>query len=124
MTPEETARAASYLEERGLIDFLDVSMGGYFAFPKMIGGMFEPAGYELATSAPVTAAVKVPRIVTGRFLTLGECSQVIAEGTADLVGMTRSHISYCAIVPKKPEGSAAETLTGLGTNIGCVGNVP
>src|SRR3546814_11026104 len=39
MTPEETARAASYLEERGLIDFLDVSMGGYFAFTKMIGGM-------------------------------------------------------------------------------------
>src|SRR3546814_12457106 len=84
MTPEETARAASYLEERGLIDFLDVSMGGYFAFPKMIGGMFEPAGYELATSAPVTAAVKVPRIVTGRFRTLEEVSQVIAEGTADL----------------------------------------
>src|SRR3546814_8606509 len=84
MTPEETARAASYLEERGLIDFLDVSMGGYFAFPKMIGGMFEPAGYELATSAPVTAAVKVPRIVTGRFRTLEEVSQVIAEGTAEL----------------------------------------
>jgi 2,4-dienoyl-CoA reductase-like NADH-dependent reductase (Old Yellow Enzyme family) len=62
MTPEETARAARYLEEAGLIDFLDVSMGGYFAFPKMIGGMFEPAGYELATSAPVTAAVSVPRL--------------------------------------------------------------
>src|SRR3546814_13706249 len=41
MTPEETARAASYPEERGLIDFLDVSMGGSFAFPKMIGGMLE-----------------------------------------------------------------------------------
>lgn len=121
MTPEETARAASYLEERGLIDFLDVSMGGYFAFPKMIGGMFEPAGYELATSAPVTAAVKVPRIVTGRFRTLEEVSQVIAEGTADLVGMTRAHIADAAIVRKSREGREAEIRPCIGCNQGCVG---
>src|SRR3546814_2824247 len=97
MTPEETARAASYLEERGLIDFLDVSMGGYFAFPKMIGGMFEPAGYELATSAPVTAAVKVPRIVTGRFRTLEEVSQVRSEEhTSELQSLMRiSYAVFC-----------------------------
>ena len=121
MTPEETAKAASYLEERGLIDFLDVSMGGYFAFPKMIGGMFEPAGYELPTSAPVTSAVKVPRIVTGRFRTLEEVSQVISEGTADLVGMTRAHIADAAIVRKTREGREDEIRPCIACNQGCVG---
>lgn len=121
MTPEETAKAASYLEEKGLIDFLDVSMGGYFAFPKMIGGMFEPAGYELPTSAPVTSAVKVPRIVTGRFRTLEEVSQVISEGTADLVGMTRAHIADAAIVRKTREGREAEIRPCIACNQGCVG---
>lgn len=121
MTPEETAKAASYLEERGLIDFLDVSMGGYFAFPKMIGGMFEPAGYELPTSTPVTSAVKVPRIVTGRFRTLEEVSQVISEGTADLVGMTRAHIADAAIVRKTREGRESEIRPCIACNQGCVG---
>src|SRR3546814_19545604 len=72
MTPEETARAASYLEERGLIDFLDVSMAGYFAFPKMFGGMFEPAGNELAARARVPPAVKVAWNFTGSFRRLWE----------------------------------------------------
>src|SRR3546814_993741 len=91
------------------------------AFPKMIGGRFEPAGYELATSAPVTAAVKVPRIVTGRFRWLEEVSQVIAEGTADLVGRTRAHIADAAIVRKTREGREAEIRPCIGCNQGCVG---
>ena len=121
MTPDDAAKSASYLEDLGLIDFLDVSMGGYFAFPKMIGGMFEPAGYELPTSAPVAAAVKVPRIVTGRFRTLEEVSQVISEGTADLVGMTRAHIADPAIVRKTREGREAEIRPCIACNQGCVG---
>jgi len=121
MMPEDAARAASYLEERKLIDFLDVSMGGYFAFPKMIGGMFEPAGYELPTSSTVTAAVSVPRIVTGRFRTLEEVSQVIAEGTADMVGMTRAHIADAAIVRKTREGREDEIRPCIACNQGCVG---
>src|SRR3546814_11693172 len=80
--------------------------------------MFEPAGYELATRAPVTAAVKVPRIVTGRFRTLEEVSQVIAEGTADLVGMTRAHIADAAIVRKTREGREAEIRPCIGCNQG------
>src|SRR3546814_16965924 len=86
--------------------------------------MFEPAGYELATRAPVTAAVKVPRIVTGRFRTLEEVSQVIAEGTADLVGMTRAHIADAAIVRKTLEGREAEIRPCIGCNQGCVGMLP
>lgn len=121
MTPADVAEAAAYLEDAGLIDFLDVSMGGYFAFAKMIGAMHEPTGYELPTSSIVTAAVKVPRIVTGRFRTLQEAEQVIAEGVADLVGMTRAHIADSHIVRKTCEGREAEIRPCISCNQGCVG---
>lgn len=121
LSPEDVAEAAAYLEKRGLIDFVDVSMGGYFAFPKMIGGMHEPPGYELPTSSVVTAAVKVPRIVTGRFRTLEEADQVIADGVADLVGMTRAHIADPHIVKKTTEGREAEIRPCIACNQGCVG---
>lgn len=121
LSPEDMAEAAAYLEERGLIDFVDVSMGGYFAFPKMIGGMHEPPGYELPTSSVVTAAVKVPTIVTGRFRTLEEADQVIADGVADLVGMTRAHIADPHIVKKTIDGRESEIRPCIACNQGCVG---
>ena len=113
-----TVEVLSAIRERVGADY---AVGGYFAFPKMIGGMFEPAGYELPTSAPVTSAVKVPRIVTGRFRTLEEVSQVISEGTADLVGMTRAHIADAAIVRKTREGREAAIRPCIACNQGCVG---
>lgn len=121
MTPDDVATAAAWLERAGLVDFVDVSMGGYFAFAKMIGAMHEPAGYELPTSSVVTAAVRVPRIVTGRFRTLEEAEQILSEGVADLVGMTRAHIADPAIVRKTRDGREAEIRPCIGCNQGCVG---
>src|SRR3546814_17966447 len=46
---------------------------------------------------------------------------VIAEGTADLVGMTRAHIADAAIVRKTREGREAEIRPCIGCNQGCVG---
>ena len=39
-----------------LIDYVNVSAGNYQSFPKMIGGMHEPTGYELPTAIPITKA--------------------------------------------------------------------
>jgi hypothetical protein len=44
---EDVQRAVAALEERQLIDFVDVSLGDYHAFPKLIGAMHEPLGYEM-----------------------------------------------------------------------------
>ena len=57
----------SVLEDAGLVDFVDVSMGGYHALGKLIGAMHEPSGYELATSEPVTRDARVPTIVAITF---------------------------------------------------------
>ncbi|MEY4238122.1 MAG: hypothetical protein RL339_723, partial [Pseudomonadota bacterium] len=119
----ENIRAAQALEAEGLIDFVNVSLGSYHSFPKMIGGMHEPVGYELPEAVPVTRAVKVPTIVTGRFRTLEEADQTIRAGDADLVGMTRAHIADPDIVRKTKQGRVAEIRPCIACNQGCVGGL-
>lgn len=111
------------IEEEGLADFVDVSLGSYYAFPKMIGAMHEPVAYEMASSEPVTKATELPTIVTGRFRTLEEADQVIVAGAADMVGMTRAHIADPDIVAKTIAGAVEQIRPCIACNQGCVGQV-
>ncbi|MFC4295891.1 FAD-dependent oxidoreductase [Novosphingobium tardum] len=120
---DENGRLVELLEARSLIDFVDVSLGNYQTFPKMIGGMHEPAGYELPTSEPITRLTGLPTIVTGRVRTLEEADQIIRDGAADLVGMTRAHIADPAIVSKTLAGHPEQVRPCIACNQGCVGNL-
>src|SRR5690606_27196523 len=117
--PDEAARTAAILEAAGLVDFINVSMGRYYAFPKFIGAMHEPLGYELPTSRPVTAAVRVPTIVTGRIMDLHDAEQVLADGIADMVSMVRATIADPEIVAKSFAGEPERVRPCLSCNQGC-----
>jgi len=123
ITSDDALRVAQMLEAEALIDFVDVSAGNYQSFPKMIGGMQEPEGYELATSTPVTRNVKSVTLVTGRFRTLEEADQVIRNGDADLVGLTRAHIADPDLVRKTLDGHPEQVRPCIACNQGCVGNL-
>lgn len=119
--PEANSAVVRHLQDESLVDFVNVSMGNYHAFPKMIGGMHEPSAYELPTSVPITSVCDVPSIVTGRIRTLEEADQIIRDGDADLVGMTRAHIADPDIVRKTKEGRVDEIRPCIACNQGCVG---
>jgi 2,4-dienoyl-CoA reductase-like NADH-dependent reductase (Old Yellow Enzyme family) len=119
--PIENLRAAQAVEH--LIDFVDVSAGNYQSFPKMIGGMHEPTGYELPTATPITRALKVPTLVTGRFRTLEEADAVIRAGDADLVALTRATIADPFLVKKTLEGHPERVRPCIACNQGCVGQL-
>jgi len=121
--PDEAARTAALVESEGLVDFVNVSMGSYYAFPKFIGAMHEPLGYELATSTPVTAAVSVPTIVTGRIMDLHDAEQLLAQGISDMVSMVRATIADPDIVAKSFAGQEARVRPCLSCNQGCVGGL-
>jgi hypothetical protein len=121
--PAESLRLVQRLQAEDLIDFVDVSAGNYQSFPKMIGGMHEPTGYEMPTSAPITEGTALPRIVTGRFRTLEEADQVIRLGEADLVGMTRANIADPHLVRKTLAGHPEQVRPCIACNQGCVGNL-
>ena len=120
---DQSAAIARTLEADGGLDFFDVSLGGYLAFAKLIGGMHEPHGYELPKSEVVTAAVSLPRIVTGRITSIAEAEAVLAAGQADIVSMVRASIADPDVVRKAREGRVDETRPCIGCNQGCVGGI-
>jgi hypothetical protein len=107
--------------DAGLIDYVNVTYGSCRRSHKIIGAMHEPTGYELPTSEVVTKATFLPTIVTGRFRTLAEIDEVIDDGLADMVAMTRAHIADPEIVLKTMQGRADEVRPCLACNQGCLG---
>lgn len=120
---EQNLAVALLLEERGLTDYINVSVGNYNSYTKMVGGMHEPVGYELPTSVPITRKVKLPTMVVGRFRTLEECDQVIRAGDGDMVGLVRAMIADPDLVAKSLAGKADEVRPCIGCNQACVAQV-
>ncbi|MGO4839783.1 NADH-dependent flavin oxidoreductase, partial [Rhizobiaceae sp. 2RAB30] len=115
---DESRKLVALLEGQGLIDFVNVSIGSYQNFDRILAGMYEPAGYELPRTVPVAKAASVPTIVTGRIRTLEEAEQIIRRGDADMVGMTRAHIADPFIVRKTLEGRTDQVRPCIGCNQG------
>lgn len=119
----EVLAVALRLETLGLVDFVNISQGSYHAFDKMIGGMHEPTAYEIPISRGITRQLTVPTIVTGRVRTIEEADQIVREGDADMVGMTRATIADPMLVKKAREGRADQVRPCIACNQGCVGNL-
>jgi 2,4-dienoyl-CoA reductase-like NADH-dependent reductase (Old Yellow Enzyme family) len=120
---EDSIETALALEATGELDFLDVSLGSYLAFSKVIGAMDEPHAYELPLASRVTRAVRVPTLVTGRITSLAEADAIVASGQADLVSLVRATLADPDLVRKSREGRAAEVRPCIGCNQGCVGGL-
>jgi 2,4-dienoyl-CoA reductase-like NADH-dependent reductase (Old Yellow Enzyme family)/thioredoxin reductase len=123
MGPGDVSRVALLLQERGLIDYVNLTIGTDYNPHKIIGAMHEPTGYELPMSVPVNASVRLPVLVTGRFRTLEEADQVIRNGEADLVALTRAHIADPDIVSKTVAGRVESVRPCIGCNHGCIGGL-
>lgn len=119
--PAMAAAIRKRLEQDGVLDYINVSMGGYHNFGKMIGAMHEPHGYELASSSQVTDGRGIPAIVTGRILTLQEAEDVLASGVADIVSMVRALLADPELINKTLAGRKDDVRPCIGCNEGCVG---
>jgi 2,4-dienoyl-CoA reductase-like NADH-dependent reductase (Old Yellow Enzyme family) len=119
ITEEELGLMAQSLRADGLIDFLDVSWTDYFK-QEIVGSMDRPVGYQLPSSSIVTGYVPgLPRIVIGRFRTLEDAEQVLRDGVADMVHMTRAHIADPDIVRKTRAGTPELVRPCIGCNQAC-----
>ncbi|MDP1795278.1 MAG: FAD-dependent oxidoreductase [Acidimicrobiales bacterium] len=121
LEPDDVIKIAQQVEP--LTDFIDVSLGSYYRFYKMLSTMDDPLGYELPKSGQVTRALQVPTIVTGRIMTLNHAEEIVAEGTADLVSMVRALIADPELVIKAREGRANEIRPCISSSQGCVGGI-
>jgi 2,4-dienoyl-CoA reductase-like NADH-dependent reductase (Old Yellow Enzyme family)/thioredoxin reductase len=118
----EVAQVVHRLDGTGKLDYLNVSLGSYYAFDRIIGGTHEPHRYELPDTGGIRSAT-LPKIVTGRFTTLAEADEVIASGQADMVSIVRALIADPDLIPKTVDGRADDVRPCIACNQSCVGGV-
>lgn len=111
------------LKQDDLLDYINMSMGGYHQIETIIPALHTPAGVELNWNTGVRAKTGLTTFVSGRFRSLDEAEQAIADGEADMVGMTRATIAEPHLVSKTVALGADAPRPCIGCNQLCVGNI-
>ncbi len=123
-TLAEVVATARLLADRGLVDHVSTTVGVATAtLDRVVPPMTTPPGYARYLSAAVRAAVDVPVIGVGRFLTPAQAERALADGDCDLVGAVRAQIADPDFAAKALSGRDGEVRRCLGCNQECVGRV-
>jgi 2,4-dienoyl-CoA reductase-like NADH-dependent reductase (Old Yellow Enzyme family) len=122
LAPEDCAEIAAALAGRGLVDFVNVSIGTSGT------GMVRPLYVPHLIGVPATAVVKravagLPVMAVHRILTPEEAEGILERGEADAVTMARSLIADPDWAAKAAAGRADEIRACTGCNQGCYGNL-
>ena len=121
--PDESIEAMGGLVERGLVDWISVTVGSHYAMDRIIPPMNVPRGNAVEAAARLKAALDVPIIVAGRIRTPAEAEQVLAEGKADVIAMARTWIADPDWMVKVQRGDEARVRPCVSCNQGCIGTV-
>lgn len=122
LTAEDAAGIAARLEARGLVDFLDVSVG--LSGIGMVRPLYVPHAFASYAARAVKAAVtRTPVFTVHRILEPDEAEAILARGDADAVTVVRALIADPEWPAKAARGAAAEIRRCTGCNQGCYGNL-
>jgi 2,4-dienoyl-CoA reductase-like NADH-dependent reductase (Old Yellow Enzyme family)/thioredoxin reductase len=101
------------------VAYISVSGGSYSGLADGFNGAYvspwyrEPA-YNASAAAAVRAAAGVPVLLTGRIADAALAESLLAEGSADLIGMVRALIADPDLPAKAREGKADQVRMCLG----------
>jgi 2,4-dienoyl-CoA reductase-like NADH-dependent reductase (Old Yellow Enzyme family)/thioredoxin reductase len=118
ITPELSDEYIHILDESGVFDFFDISTGGYHSLERSVPPMHAPEAHVVGDALRAKKIVKpTTRIFTsGRVLTIAKAEELLIEGVADMVGMTRAQIADPHLVRKAQEGREEEIHLCVGSN--------
>jgi mycofactocin system FadH/OYE family oxidoreductase 2 len=123
-TLAEAVATARLLADRGLVDYVSTTVGVATAtLDRVVPPMTTPPGYARYLSAAIRAAVDVPVVGVGRFLTPAQAERALAMSDCDLVGAVRAQIADPEFGAKALTGRDGEVRRCLGCNQECVGRV-
>mgnify|MGYP006272251575 FL=1 len=118
ITQDDAGEMVEIMSASGLFDFLDVSGGGYHSMFRAVAPMTVEEGHlvEMGARVKEIAAGRCQTMVVGRITTVELAEQVLAQGAADLVCMTRAHMADAQLARKGAEGRSRETVRCIGAN--------
>ena len=122
---EDMQQIAQKLATTGKLDYLNV-IAGTNSDRLMRWEHWPPTPAPHGLYVPLAAAIKtvvgIPVFTTGRITDPRLAEQIVREGKADMVGMTRAHIADPDIVRKITEGRADDIRPCIGANV-CINRV-
>ncbi|MFN8642528.1 MAG: NAD(P)-binding protein [Candidatus Binatia bacterium] len=122
LTAADAAAIAARLEARGLVDFLDVSVG--LSGIGMVRPMYVPHAFASYAARAVKAAVaRTPVFTVHRIVEPEEAEAILARGDADAVTVVRALIADPEWPVKAARGAGDEIRRCVGCNQGCYGNL-
>ncbi|MEW5945181.1 MAG: FAD-dependent oxidoreductase [bacterium] len=118
---EDMKKVAVKLEESGLVDFINVSIGVYQNLFIVMPSFSVPPGYQVDSAREIKSVLrKTPVVAVGRIKTARMADELIREGAADMVAMTRATICDPFLPSKATEGREDEIIPCNGCNQACV----
>jgi 2,4-dienoyl-CoA reductase (NADPH2) len=111
ITVDDTVQFAERLQATGMVDYLSVTVGVRGAYVKDNTHGF---GVAVPHAARLKKAVDLPILVGGRITTPELAERILAEGSADLVGMARALIADPELPNKAAAGRAASIRQCVG----------
>ncbi len=124
-TLEDGKKMAQILEATGKVDYISVDTAfephqGHI----MTAPMYAPHGHMVAAAAAVKEVLeRLPVITAGRIIDPIHAEKILADGQADLVGMTRAQIADPELANKARAGRLDDIRPCLGVNENCFGRV-
>jgi 2,4-dienoyl-CoA reductase-like NADH-dependent reductase (Old Yellow Enzyme family) len=126
LDPGECVDVARGLCGDGLVDFASLALGHSGYYDGSVYIVPPPPVPRNAIAAPAARIREVlgalPLVATTRVVDLADAEQLVASGTADVVGMTRALIADPELVDKAGAGQVDRVLGCIGCNQACIGH--
>ncbi|GAC1373862.1 MAG: dimethylglycine demethylation protein DgcA [Acidimicrobiales bacterium] len=123
-TIEDAVEVARLVENQGMTDYINTSIGVATASLFMIeASMAVPPGYALFIPSAIRKAVDLPVVGVGRFKDPLQAERALEEGHCDLVGVVRGQIADPDFAAKARAGAADDIRLCLSCNQECVGRM-
>ncbi len=121
LTPEDAKEIAVRLEATGKVDYISVSIGSVLTSLLWVTPpMYIPQGSAVYASAAVREVIDhIPIFVTGRIVDPLHAEKILAEGHADMIGMTRAQIADPELASKAQAGRLEDIRNCTGCRQGC-----
>lgn len=119
LEPQDCLRIAQTLVEEGGVDYLSVLGGQAENLPShavIFPNMSAPSATFLHLASMIRRHVRVPVFYTQKIADVTSAARAIADGHADMVGMTRAHLADPHIVKKLVEGRPDDIRPCVGAN--------
>jgi 2,4-dienoyl-CoA reductase-like NADH-dependent reductase (Old Yellow Enzyme family) len=118
ITPADSEWFLDRFAGSGLFDFFDISGGGYHSIHRSVSPMNVEDGHMIDFGRRAKAVVgdRAKVLIVGRITDLDLAERIVADGSADLVGMARAHMADPFVVAKAIAGRAQDTVRCVGAN--------